>query len=173
MNVPQATLGTKSITENGTYNASSDNLDGYSQVTVNVPEEVNKIIPYSSRRYSGWFIGSGDYTFKEDAEDPTAITIAFPVKANHNYIIMTGTSTVFNRFRFGYSENDIVANPVQTILNGYFETTDLSVTNRYHNPITAPSNGYLVGYIGLTDPDNGIICYLVDVTGIDMDGSIS
>ena len=30
-------LGTKSITANGTYNASSDNLDGYSQVTVNVP----------------------------------------------------------------------------------------------------------------------------------------
>lgn len=31
-----ATLITKSITENGTYNASSDNADGYSQVTVNV-----------------------------------------------------------------------------------------------------------------------------------------
>lgn len=32
-----ADLGTKSISSNGTYNASSDNLDGYSQVTVNVP----------------------------------------------------------------------------------------------------------------------------------------
>lgn len=31
-----ATLITKSITQNGTYNASSDNADGYSQVTVNV-----------------------------------------------------------------------------------------------------------------------------------------
>ena len=31
-----STLGTKTITANGTYNASSDNLDGYSQVTVNV-----------------------------------------------------------------------------------------------------------------------------------------
>lgn len=31
-----AVLGTKSITQNGTYNASSDNYDGYSQVTVNV-----------------------------------------------------------------------------------------------------------------------------------------
>ena len=31
-----ATLITKSITENGTYNASSDSADGYSQVTVNV-----------------------------------------------------------------------------------------------------------------------------------------
>ena len=34
--VPGATLGTKSITANGTYNASSDSLDGYSSVTVNV-----------------------------------------------------------------------------------------------------------------------------------------
>lgn len=31
-----ATLVTKTITQNGTYNASSDNADGYSQVTVNV-----------------------------------------------------------------------------------------------------------------------------------------
>ena len=31
-----STLITKTITENGTYNASSDNADGYSQVTVNV-----------------------------------------------------------------------------------------------------------------------------------------
>lgn len=31
------TLTTKNITQNGTYNASSDNADGYSSVTVNVP----------------------------------------------------------------------------------------------------------------------------------------
>lgn len=29
-------LGTKTITQNGTYSAASDNLDGYSSVTVNV-----------------------------------------------------------------------------------------------------------------------------------------
>lgn len=34
--VPSASLGTKSITANGTYTASSDSLDGYSSVTVNV-----------------------------------------------------------------------------------------------------------------------------------------
>jgi len=38
VNVPTggSTLGTKTITENGTYNAASDSLDGYSSVTVNV-----------------------------------------------------------------------------------------------------------------------------------------
>lgn len=41
-----ATLITKSITANGTYNASSDNADGYSQVTVTVPDGY----PYSEDR---------------------------------------------------------------------------------------------------------------------------
>lgn len=36
VNVPSATLGEKSITQNGTYNASDDSLDGYSKVIVNV-----------------------------------------------------------------------------------------------------------------------------------------
>ena len=34
---PEVTLVTKSISTNGTYNASSDSADGYNQVTVNVP----------------------------------------------------------------------------------------------------------------------------------------
>lgn len=37
VNVPEKQLGTKTITQNGTYNASDDNLDGYSQVEVTVP----------------------------------------------------------------------------------------------------------------------------------------
>lgn len=38
-----ATLITKSITQNGTYNASSDDADGYSQVTVNIPSETSNV----------------------------------------------------------------------------------------------------------------------------------
>ena len=34
VNVPEKVLGTKTITTNGTYNATDDNLDGYSQVSV-------------------------------------------------------------------------------------------------------------------------------------------
>ena len=34
VNVPEKTLGTKTITANGTYKATDDNVDGYSQVTV-------------------------------------------------------------------------------------------------------------------------------------------
>lgn len=39
-----ATLIEKSITENGTYTASSDNADGYSKVTVNVGMSFNNLI---------------------------------------------------------------------------------------------------------------------------------
>lgn len=39
-----ATLITKNITENGTYNASSDNADGYSSVSVNVPSNSYEIM---------------------------------------------------------------------------------------------------------------------------------
>ena len=40
-----STLITKTITANGTYNASSDNADGYSSVTVNVPSSGGTGIP--------------------------------------------------------------------------------------------------------------------------------
>ena len=38
------TLITKSITENGTYNASSDSADGYSEVTVNVAGNLSRLV---------------------------------------------------------------------------------------------------------------------------------
>lgn len=41
----QPALGTKSITSNGTYNASSDGLQGYSQVSVNVDTD-SAVAPY-------------------------------------------------------------------------------------------------------------------------------
>lgn len=40
--IETADLGTKSISANGTYSASGDNLDGYSQVTVNVPNSYSQ-----------------------------------------------------------------------------------------------------------------------------------
>lgn len=56
-------LGTKSILENGTYQASSDNLDGYSSVTVNVPSGVVKPVRFYD--YDGTLITS--YTAEEFA----------------------------------------------------------------------------------------------------------
>ena len=53
VNVPEPKLGTKTITENGTYKASDDNLDGYSEVEVATSGvDINE--------YMSNIIGSGD-----------------------------------------------------------------------------------------------------------------
>lgn len=49
--VPAPTLITKTITENGTYTASEDNADGYSQVTVNVPLPQNAKLITTAESY--------------------------------------------------------------------------------------------------------------------------
>lgn len=41
---PQPTLITKQFTENGTYRAADDNADGYSEVTVDVPDESKAVL---------------------------------------------------------------------------------------------------------------------------------
>lgn len=56
------TLISKSINENGTYNASSDNADGYSSVTVNVPsdpyEKANEIMAGTIQYFKSKTAGS-------------------------------------------------------------------------------------------------------------------
>lgn len=59
VNVPEKQLGTKTVTQNGTYNASDDNLDGYSQVEVTVPTvDINDYfkdtVSYQGSYYSDW-----------------------------------------------------------------------------------------------------------------------
>ena len=59
VNVPEKQLGTKTITQNGTYNASDDNLDGYSQVEITVPTvDINDYfkdtVSYKGDYYSDW-----------------------------------------------------------------------------------------------------------------------
>lgn len=81
VNVPEKTLGTKSITSNGTYKAVDDNLDGYNQVSVNVPpsgldEYFNNSIGVGYKTLPSWIKGikklppftfngtNADYLFK-------------------------------------------------------------------------------------------------------------
>lgn len=75
-----ATLITKSITQNGTYNASSDNADGYSSVTVNVSGGGGSISRLFTANY--WVDTSGNVHNIEDDEGNTisaeAISIPSP-----------------------------------------------------------------------------------------------
>ena len=51
VNVPEKTLTTKTITANGTYNASDDNADGYSRVTVETGKYAPRYIRF--QKYNG------------------------------------------------------------------------------------------------------------------------
>ena len=60
VSVPEKQLGTKTITQNGTYNASDDNLDGYSQVTVetsgvDINEYFSNIVTSRGANNSNWY----------------------------------------------------------------------------------------------------------------------
>lgn len=83
---PDPQFGTKSITENGTYDAEDDNLDGYSSVTVDVP------IP------SGYIIPEGSQTITENnTYDVTALaSVNVNVPIPPGYIVPTGSQTLTN-----------------------------------------------------------------------------
>ncbi len=78
-----STLITKNITANGTYNASSDNADGYSSVTVNVGSEkvVEKDVNFID--YDGTILYS--YT----AQEANALT-ALPANPSHSGLTAQG-----------------------------------------------------------------------------------
>jgi hypothetical protein len=60
VNVPAKKLGAKTITKNGVYNATDDNLDGYSQVTVetsgvDINEYFSNIVTSNSTNNPNWY----------------------------------------------------------------------------------------------------------------------
>ena len=63
-----ATLITKNITQNGTYNASSDNADGYSQVTVNVSGSIAPDLTYLPNSTAASVDISQDYNSYESGK---------------------------------------------------------------------------------------------------------
>lgn len=94
-----AVLGTKTITENGTYNASADSLDGYSSVTVNVPASGITVDDVAEKNISG------------DIELTTATTIKFGAFAESGITSVTGTvPTKVETEAFRYCDSLVTVN---------------------------------------------------------------
>lgn len=72
-NLSSATLGTKSITANGTYNASDDSLDGYSSVEVNVASSGSSL-PYVAGTSIGGITSSTTATSQTVSYTPVQST---------------------------------------------------------------------------------------------------
>ena len=81
------TLGTKAITQNGSYNAQSDGFQGYSGVTVNVSGGTAKLVSKS-------ITANGSYSPKDDnADGYSGVTVNVSTKSDKE--ILFGIATMF------------------------------------------------------------------------------
>lgn len=75
-----AILTTKTITENGTYNASDDNANGYSKVIVDVPFTFNKIFTYGTEGGFTAIINVQSDEVTVNAQDDNGSSFSRPIK---------------------------------------------------------------------------------------------
>lgn len=72
-------LGTKTVTSNGTYSAEDDNLDGYTEVTVNVPSTGSTV---TASNETGASIQSGDKVWMQRTQGNYSILTTPVISAN-------------------------------------------------------------------------------------------
>ena len=165
-----AKLGTKSITVNGTYNASSDNLDGFSQVSVNVPETNYPIegIAYSTRRYGGDHISlSGVYATAP--EDPYCTMFSWPIIPGHRYRLLNSKNAVPNRTRMAFVNGDILATQSYGLLSNVVRDMAVGTYTLQCSPYeyTAPANtthAIMYAFYNSGGVYENANVYLIDVT---------
>lgn len=119
-----ATLGTKTIDENGIYNASDDSLDGYNQVTVDVPEPEGSItLSYDTNG-----------TYSEDIKDYAYadVTVNVPVPEVHTQS-KTVTATT--------SQQTVTPNPG-------FVLDQVTVNPQQHTDTFTPSSNFAANDMG-------------------------
>ena len=140
------TLITKNITANGTYTASSDNADGYSEVDVDVqPTLITKNITAN-----GTYMASSDnadgYSEVDIDVQPTLIT---------KNITANGTYTASSDNADGYSEVDVDVQP--NLIEGNFtengEYVPVNADGYSKAIVNVPSSG------GIPASDNGNLVY--------------
>ena len=129
-NIPtgSATLITKSVTANGTYAASSDNADGYSSVSVNVPGASTLVAPFK--------VATGTITIATATASPT-LTVD-PTQVNlatdtvlHFYIIMDETE--WSTYEGDSTYDNRVAGVHHTYAKRYFvnDANEISITLQF------------------------------------------
>ena len=121
-----AILGTKSITSNGTYNASSDSLDGYSSVTVNVPTSS----PTGTKQIS---ITSND-TITEDVASYAFAQITTNVSLSTPEVTISTSGAVTQEL-----QPNTIYHFTSTALTSLTLTFGGTATDQYHFDFISPS----------------------------------
>ena len=96
VNINPMKLGNKTITENGTYIASSDNLDGYKQVVVNVPDK--GILPLIAN--DGSIVPTGTYATETYYDLAYGVKIGYMANGDVMISMKNGTSKAYENLYF-------------------------------------------------------------------------
>lgn len=142
------TLGTKSITQNGTYNASSDSADGYSSVTVAVPNsyaagDEGKVVSNGALVAQGSDTVTANGTVDTTLINSLLVNVASPVKTATGTFTGNGTRQVTISSTF---EPDLIywtSDPGTTASSGVVAgiiAREMMAASRYRNNSTTNSH---------------------------------
>ena len=136
----QPSLGTKNIVANGTYNASSDNYDGYSSVTVNVPASTV----------------SEPYLEYEIAQISSTSSVIRPSRTTSHLIPLSGFTTIDSYcFARAYLYNTAISGTatftdlkdIATEYSCYFMFSNSTITGISCPVLTSVTGNYAMAYI--------------------------
>ena len=85
----QPTLISKTITENGTYNAADDDADGYSDVTVNVPQNTPLIPQFTETKIADNTAHASTFTLSESYNNFDMVKIVWYESASSSGVLFT------------------------------------------------------------------------------------
>lgn len=144
---PAPVLITKSVTENGVYAASSDNADGYSSVTVEVPSDTPTLITKS-------VTANGTYSASDDSADGySTVSVAVPntyTQADENKVVHNGALT---------AQTSDTANTNGTVDTTLISSLTVAVPNTYSagDEGKVVQSGALVSQTATSTTTNGTI----------------
>ena len=164
---PEPTLITKSITANGTYNAASDNADGYSSVTVAIPETV-PIQKYNAAQ-GGWDggVGSQVWRYRSAQENPDYYGLRCAIDhfvffdndsnkiistENSNLLVAVGilTESTYGSYKYYYKEYDSGWRSLPYTVSGQTITPDKPITITFRKSDNSEITPSDVGVVTIT-----------------------
>lgn len=156
--VPPPVIISKNITANGTYNATSDDADGYSSVYVNVsPSLVTKNITEN-----------GTYTAHSEPGAPdgySSVSVNVDVSVNdHLYGVYFGRSSMFNDHNIFKADKGGSYRIILVQINNEASTYNLTATLKVNNVLVASTQEYYHNYTGSGDNVRNYRISIFDVT---------
>ena len=149
----QVPLGPKTITRNGTYTATDDNVDGYNTVTVD----------YDFHRQDKTITQNGTYTFDAGYDGLGTVEVALQVGPKPTTITANGTYSSATDDLAGYSSFTVdvdVNNENRTFTQNGVYTPTAGYNGMYQVTVDTPHEGYMEDIrdallaLGLTPPSD-------------------